>query len=141
MIIGTVQDKNPGDEDGFTPLHEATWLGNLDVCTLIIENIQDKNPASNDGQTPLQLAAEKGYLDIYKLIIRKTRIQGNTQFYFFAFYVRACVKNLNLHSCLEKMIIMVTVPSANHMTSLQFIFSVSEMDDGPRKHTKSIWYR
>ena len=73
VIMENAQDKNPADEDGWTPLHEAAKRGYLEIFSLIFENTQDKNPASTSGFTPLHLAAEDGHLDICRLIIENVQ--------------------------------------------------------------------
>ena len=69
-----IQDKNPRDIHGYTPLHLSIERGHFNVCKLIIANIQDINPGKNDGVTPLHLAASEGRVDIYKLI--STNVQN-----------------------------------------------------------------
>ena len=56
LIIENVEDKNPRDKFGWTPLHQAAVLGHLSVCKLILENVKDKNPADDEGQTPKDIA-------------------------------------------------------------------------------------
>ena len=77
FIIKNVEDKNPADHDGITPLHLSARNGSrrkmivyLAICELIFENVDIKNPADNNGKTPLHLAAEFGFLDICNLIIK-----------------------------------------------------------------------
>ena len=91
FIIADLNDKNPKNKDGVTPvtplylaancfgyfdnrgdtpLHLAASMGHLNICKLIIKGVQVKNPENNDGDTPLHLAAEHGHLDICKLIIK-----------------------------------------------------------------------
>ena len=62
------QNKNPGNNDGDTPLHMAAIDGHLEVCRLILENVQDKNPCNISGATPLTHAVNNGHLEIIKLI-------------------------------------------------------------------------
>ena len=40
----TLDDKNPIDGTGYTPLHWAAINGYCDMCELLIQNIEDKNP-------------------------------------------------------------------------------------------------
>ena len=40
MIIECVDNKNPKDEYGETPLHEAADNGHYEICKLIIENLE-----------------------------------------------------------------------------------------------------
>ena len=46
-------DKNPENEDGDTPLHEAAKKGFLEVCKLICRHLKDTDPKNNSEQTPL----------------------------------------------------------------------------------------
>ena len=61
LILDNVQEKNPADNAGITPLHKAAEEGYLDIVKLIIENIQEKNPSDLDGNTPLHHAAAMGW--------------------------------------------------------------------------------
>ena len=65
----SLENKNPGDNFGNTPLHWATHDGNLALCMFIINKVEVKNPADNHGWTPLHQAAYRGHLDICRLII------------------------------------------------------------------------
>ena len=75
-------DKNPENEDGDTPLHEAAKNGSLEICKLIYLHINrglDKvgaeiallsrslvkamHPENNSGETPMFNAVEKGKLE------------------------------------------------------------------------------
>ena len=64
-----VENKNPSNDNGATPLYIAAQNGHVEVCTMIIDNVKDKNPACNDGLTPLHIAAKKGHYRIFKMII------------------------------------------------------------------------
>ena len=81
-----VEDKNPKDLNGETPLHRAAESGHLDICKLILENpsVKDKNPKclkswdresgrNFKGQTPLHLAAKGRHLEICKVIMNFTK--------------------------------------------------------------------
>ena len=57
LIMENIEDKNPKDNNGWTPLHYAASNGHLAICQLIMENIEDKNPKENNGWTPLHSAA------------------------------------------------------------------------------------
>ena len=57
LIIKNIDNKNPTDNNGKTPLHMAAQCGFLDICKLIMKNVEDKNPADYSGETPLHLAA------------------------------------------------------------------------------------
>ena len=56
IIIERIANKNPADNRGFTPLHNAAKWGYLDIMRLIIGHVEDKYPVNNDGKTPKDLA-------------------------------------------------------------------------------------
>ena len=58
LIIENVQNKNPANSIGHTPLHEAAYFGRFDICKLIIDNVDNKHPIDNLGKTPKNLADE-----------------------------------------------------------------------------------
>ena len=67
-----VEDKNPKDKSGLTPLHRAAFDGFLEIFKLIFENVEEKSPRdSGEGFTPLHYAAMYGHLEICKCIISK----------------------------------------------------------------------
>ena len=66
-----IKNKNPKDDQGKTPLHNAAQYGYLDVCKAIMEKIKDKNPKDDNGRTPLHNAAENGHLEVCHAIIDK----------------------------------------------------------------------
>merc|ERR1712111_134551 len=75
LFVENVQDLNPPEKFGCTPLHLAAEKGHLDIFRLLIENVKEKNPARKlageivgDGSTPLHEAARKGNLEICRLI-------------------------------------------------------------------------
>ena len=56
-ILESVADKNPRNEDGTTPLHDAAIEGHLDIVRLILDNVQEKNPPDEESHdTPLHFA-------------------------------------------------------------------------------------
>ena len=59
--MAKVDDKNPKDNNGETPLHYAAENGHLAVCQYIMEEVDDKNPKNNSGHTAFQLAAQNGH--------------------------------------------------------------------------------
>ena len=87
FILSKVIDKNPENEDGDTPLHEAAKNGSLEICKLIYLHINrglDKvgaeiallsrslvkamHPENNSGETPMFNAVEKGKLETVKFL-------------------------------------------------------------------------
>ena len=57
------------NENDITPLHTASYSGQVEVYKLIMSNTQDKNPEDSDGWTPLHYAAEDGWFELCKLIL------------------------------------------------------------------------
>ena len=66
-----LEEKNPVNMVGMTPLHGAAMNGHLDVYKLLIGYAIDKNPPMNyhTNWTPLHYAAYHGHLEICKLIL------------------------------------------------------------------------
>jgi ankyrin repeat protein len=46
---------------GFTPLHDASQLGNEEMIRLLLEHMADINATTDDGQTPMELAIKSGH--------------------------------------------------------------------------------
>ena len=63
------EDTNPGDFEGWTPLHCAALHGSADVCKFILKSLVQKNPSDNFGFTPLLVANVKGQVGIVQLIM------------------------------------------------------------------------
>ena len=55
LIIDKIEDKNPVDDEGWTPLHYAAERGHMDICKMIASYLDDKNPRTNSGITPKKL--------------------------------------------------------------------------------------
>ena len=68
--IHKVEDRNPSNEWGETPLHYAADHCHLEVCKLIIQSVDEKNPKNNEGDTPLHFAARRGKASICELIMK-----------------------------------------------------------------------
>ena len=54
-MIDNVADKNPSNDWGRTPLHNAAEKGFVEICQLLIQNSTDKNPSDNDGKIKIVL--------------------------------------------------------------------------------------
>ena len=70
-LVENKADKNPKDEEGFTPLYHAAEKGHFTLCDFIVARVSDKNPGKSNGNTPLHIAAQNGHYDICKLIVEK----------------------------------------------------------------------
>ena len=66
FILGNVDNKNPKEKSGWTPLHDAALNGYQDVCRFIVQNVADKNPKDDCGNTPLHEAASVGHLNAFR---------------------------------------------------------------------------
>ena len=69
LIMESVENKNPRNGIGRTPLQLAAEAGHLEICQLLIDNIEDKNPGNPIYNTPLAAAIGNGHLQICKLIM------------------------------------------------------------------------
>ena len=87
LIIEKIENKNPVDDIGWTPLHLAAFNGHLDLIKFIINKIDYNGLVNNsESRTPLHWAAFKGHSEICKVIIEKahdknplcTGTSGNT---------------------------------------------------------------
>ena len=65
-----MEDKNPDDRNGWTPLHWAAQFGHFEVCELLIANVIERNPEDIRGVTPLHSAASNGHIEVCELIIQ-----------------------------------------------------------------------
>ena len=69
-ILSRAANKNPANEDGTTPLHDAAIEGHLDIVRLFLANVDEKNPEDTESrETPLHFAARGGHLDICREIL------------------------------------------------------------------------
>lgn len=57
------------DEHGWTPLMHASWDGDLEKASLLIEEGANVNMIDENGNTPLHLAVEEGHFSLVKLLI------------------------------------------------------------------------
>ena len=73
LILENIEEKNPNDNYGRTPLHLVAKFGrrgSVDVCRLLLENVRDKSPRDNDGDTPLHKAARNGNFELCRLLVK-----------------------------------------------------------------------
>ena len=69
-IVKYLDDKNPVDSNGLTPIHLAVMNGHVWIYMWLIRHITgDKNPMDNFGQTPLLFAADNGDFLMCQLIL------------------------------------------------------------------------
>ena len=65
-----IKNKNPANNDGVTPLHNAASNGIVNICKLIIDNVQDKCPIAENGITPLHWSAMYGHSELCELFLQ-----------------------------------------------------------------------
>ena len=67
-----IEDKNPADTIGLTPLHSAAAKGHFSICDLILENVEEKDPKTKhdngQGRTPYDFAKSNGHFKICQLV-------------------------------------------------------------------------
>ena len=54
---------------GFTPLHIASYPGNIELAKMLIMKGADVNGKDNFGLTPLHMASQQGHLELVELLI------------------------------------------------------------------------
>ena len=64
MIIDYLENKNPPDYQGRTPLTLAMYSNHVDVFALILKTVENKNPIINLGNTTHHVAAERSVRDL-----------------------------------------------------------------------------
>jgi len=70
-LIERGADVRAKDDDGWTPLHWASWKDNVEIAELLIEKGADLEAKDNSGRTPLHWAAERNYIEIAKLLLER----------------------------------------------------------------------
>ena len=63
-ILSHLEDKNPANNDGCTPLHCAAGNGHLETVNYIAKHLQGKNPSNQYGVTPISLAWDGNHLEV-----------------------------------------------------------------------------
>ena len=78
FIIITVEQKNPRDHKGETPLHLAAKKGHFDVCQLMVKHLNNLYPENDDCETPYSLAED---YSIRNLISEVNDLRGNSSYF------------------------------------------------------------
>jgi ankyrin repeat protein len=64
------------NRDGWTPLHEASWYGYLDMIRLLLEHGANVEATNNNRRTPLHLATQNGQLAAVQLLVEHGSTAG-----------------------------------------------------------------
>ena len=59
-----MENKNPSDNLGWTPLHIAAENGHLDIVKYIVQDLDERNPKTINGETPISLARDINHHEI-----------------------------------------------------------------------------
>jgi hypothetical protein len=77
ILNDTKTDIEATDLQGFTPLHHAALLGDLDILKLLLERGANMYAKTNDGTTALQLASDSEHTAVVnKLVKFDTRLRN-----------------------------------------------------------------
>ena len=74
-LVPKLNEGNPKDDDGITPLHLAAKYGHLDAVKYLWIFITDMHPKAGPKlyhQTPLHSAAIGGHLEVVKFLVQST---------------------------------------------------------------------
>ena len=80
-----VEDKNPVNLNGNTPLHLAAERGHLKICQLLVRNGADKNVQNQFGRTPIQMTFNPNLIPLSKDFFRFCSIVLYLDLTFFKF--------------------------------------------------------
>ena len=64
-------DLDEQDKDGITPLHLATYYGDIDIVKALIDKKVSLELGDSNGRTPLHYAAEKDQLEVAEILIQE----------------------------------------------------------------------
>ena len=66
-----MEDQNPADIWGNTPLHRAARQGHFEICRIITQDVLEKDPMNKFGETPFQ-CIEEDRMEEYANMIEST---------------------------------------------------------------------
>ena len=65
LLLSNGASATVGNEEGWTPLHDAARTGSLAVCELLCEAGALVDAKTKGGQTPFHLAAKGGHMKVH----------------------------------------------------------------------------
>ena len=63
-------DVNKSNTEGYTALHQACYIGSIEMATLLLNNNANVNAQTKLGETPLHAAIYAGNVDMIYLLIK-----------------------------------------------------------------------
>ena len=78
-LNGPLENRNPADINGHTPLHNAAFEGHLEIVKFMIPHLEEKNPSNIFGSTPLSLAKETLNFDVVHYLKRAIHNQNHVK--------------------------------------------------------------
>ena len=64
-------NKEPRDEQGWTPLHSAAKFDQREILKFLLQHVTDVQPKNNNNDTPLHIASEFGHIECVKILLTK----------------------------------------------------------------------
>ena len=81
LIIMHAPDVNEKLNDGYAPLHGASWNGHVDSACILLHHGADMNAGGYNDYTPLHLASQYGRIEFTRLLLeRKAIVNAQTKF-------------------------------------------------------------
>ena len=71
LLLNNGADVNKSGDDGYSPLHGASKLGNADAVHVLLKAGADANAVDNHGETALHIAARYGHLDVVRVLAER----------------------------------------------------------------------
>ena len=94
LIAAGGVDINESGRWGWTPLHRASFNGNLEVVNVLVALGAEVNKTNIDGSTPLHYASINGHLEVVNVLVaagaevNKTNNNGSTPLHYASRYGR-----------------------------------------------------
>jgi ankyrin repeat protein len=70
-LLAAGASPNVVQQGGFTPLHEASLRGHVEMVGVLLQHGADAAARNADGRTPADLARDRGVTDVLSLLARK----------------------------------------------------------------------
>ena len=73
-LIGSTDNPNAPDNNGWTPIHEAAQNGHTEIVNALMKHTDTPNAPNNFGVTPYQMAQNNNHLLVMNLLKRKRNL-------------------------------------------------------------------